>query len=298
MITHPKPVKAGPLIVLMLCLLLAGMALVFYIGNILTAPRQSEVDTPDNKLPFESIVIERDAATPLQGWFLQGERAAAMILLHGIRSDRREMLARAEFLHDAGYSVFMPDLQAHGATIGQRITWGFRESRDVQTALSYIRQRLAGQPVGIIGVSMGGAACLLGDQPVTVDALILESVYSNIEQAVENRLKLRLGKPGQWLTPLLTWQIEAILGISLTELSPLAAIGKLKSPVLIVAGTHDLRTTRAESQALYEAAPGSKALWLIEGARHQNLHRYAPLQYQQNVLSFLEKHLNPAKGTL
>jgi pimeloyl-ACP methyl ester carboxylesterase len=267
------------------------MALLFYAGNILTAPHQHAVEIPDSILPIENVVIERDTEAPLKGWLIRGKRAGVVILLHSIRSDRREMLGRAKFLYEAGYSVFLPDMQAHGATIGQRITWGFRESRDVRTALAYIREQFAGDPVGIIGVSLGGAASLLGNRPVEVEALILESVYSHIEQAIENRLQLHLGQPGKMLTPLLSWQIEATLGISLSELSPLAAIKNLSSPVLIIGGTDDRHTTTEETQALFDSAPDSKSMWLIDGAAHENLHRYAALTYQQRILDFLNGFL-------
>jgi len=124
-----------------------------------------------------------------------------------------------------------------------------------------------------------------------VDALVLEMVYSGIERATENRLRLRLGEPGLWLAPLLRWQLRLRLGISTTALQPLARIGALKAPVLILGGSDDRHTTLAETRALYAAAGVPKELWVVEGAGHVNLHAFAPAAYEERIVQFLEQWL-------
>jgi fermentation-respiration switch protein FrsA (DUF1100 family) len=42
---------------------------------------------------------------------------------------------------------------------------------------------------------------------------------------------------------------------------------------------------------LFERAPQPKALWLVDGAAHQNLHRHAGAEYERRVLEFLAQHL-------
>lgn len=65
-------------------------------------------------------------------------------------------------------------------------------SLDAEAAVDLVRARLPGEPVGVIGASMGGAAALLGPGPLRVDALVLESVSPTIELAVADRLRVRL----------------------------------------------------------------------------------------------------------
>lgn len=275
----------------------AGSALVFAIGSTLTEPRQRSVDNPPEDIPLQSLRISRRDGGSVAAWFAAGEpRQGGIVLAHGIRSDRRGMLDRARFLFAAGYSVLLIDLQAHGETPGERITFGYRESRDVQAAVDYLQTRLGGRPTGVIGTSLGGAAALLGESPVDADAVVLEGVYYSIEQAVRNRIALHFGEAGRWLAPLLVWQIEPRLGIQPDALRPIASINRLGAPVMIIAGTQDQRTRLEESKALYLRARSPKRLWLINGAKHEDFHRYSPTDYERQVLDFFARHLAPPEA--
>jgi pimeloyl-ACP methyl ester carboxylesterase len=278
--------------VLLTLLAAAGSAALYAIGGSLAEPRLGVVAGPPDDLPFEALRIPRADGGQVAAWFAEGSASrGGVLLVHGIRSDRRAMLPRARFLFEAGYSVLLIDLQAHGETPGEWITFGYRESRDVAAGVDYLAARLGGRPVGVIGVSLGGAAALLGESPVDADAVVLEGVYSSIQRAVRNRLGRRLGGVGRALAPLLVWQIEPRLRVSPRALVPLAAIDELDAPVMIIGGTADRRTQPDETKAMYLRAKAPKRLWLVEGARHQDLYRYAPATYRQQVIAFLDRFL-------
>ena len=270
----------------------AGLAALFVIAGALAEPRLQAVEGPPDDLPLMSLRIPRADGGSIAAWFAAGDaNLGGVLLVHGIRSDRRQMLDRARFLFAAGYSVLLIDLQAHGETPGQQITFGYLESFDVDAAVDYLSTRLNGRPIGVIGASLGGAAALLGESPVAADAVVLEGVYSSIEQAVGNRIAIRIGEIGRWLAPLLLWQVEPRLGVPPHELAPIAAIHRLDAPVMIIAGTEDRRTLLDESKALYLRAKSPKRLWLIKGARHEDFHRHSPANYERQVLDFFDRHL-------
>lgn len=280
------------LLFLVITLAVGGSAALFAIGGTLVAPQLQIVQGPPKDLPLIALRIPRPDGGSIAAWFAPSEaRRGGVLLLHGIRTDRRQMLDRARFLFAAGYSVLLIDLQAHGETPGQQITFGYRESFDVDAAVNYLNDRLGGRPIGVIGVSLGGAAALLGELPVDADAVVLEGVYSSIEQAVGNRIAIRLGELGHWLAPLLVWQIEPRLSVRPDELEPISAIRRLDAPVMIIAGTEDRRTRLNESKALYLRAKSPKRLWLINGARHEDFHRHSPTDYKRQVLDFFDRFL-------
>lgn len=263
--------------------LLAGLAVLWVIGWSLARPVNHVVPPLAG---FEPLALESTRGSLLR---VAGTTRCAL-LLHGVRADRRAMAGRAGFLRDAGLTVLAIDQQAHGETPGEMITFGHRESGDAQRALAYLRS-LGCRRVLAIGQSMGGAAALLGDGPLAVDALVLESVYPTIEDAVANRLAMRFGTAGRLAAPLLYLQVPMRAGVAREALRPVDAVRKLRVPVLVAGGSIDLQTPAAETRRLFDAAPEPKVLWLVEGAAHQDLHSYDPVQYQARLAAFIEAHL-------
>jgi alpha-beta hydrolase superfamily lysophospholipase len=204
------------------------------------------------------------------------------------------MVLRAQLLQKHGFSTLIIDLQAHGETPGTAITFGKRESGDVVAALAWIKNRAPDRKIGIIGCSLGGASALLAPQPLGVDAVVLEAVYPRIHRAVENRVRLRLGAAAPLLTPLLLWQLGPRLHIKASDLEPIRSIGKLGAPVMIAAGSDDEHTTLGESEELYQAATKPKEIWIINGAKHQDLLAFDPVGYKAHVVRFLTNHLRGA----
>lgn len=229
------------------------------------------------------------AAHGTHGSLLRAPGATRCVLLmHGIRGDRHAMAARAHFLHEAAITSLTIDLQAHGETPGEMITFGYRESRDARNGVEYLRGQGCGTVVAV-GQSLGGAAALLGDGPVAVDGIVLESVYPTIEDAVANRLAMRFGFLGRMAAPALYLQIPLRSGIARDELRPVNAMRKLHVPVLVAGGTRDLQTPPEETRRMFDAAPGNKQLWLVDGAAHEDLYAYDAVQYKARLLAFLDQ---------
>lgn len=201
------------------------------------------------------------------------------------------MARRAAFLHAAGYGVMLIDLPAHGMSDGSRITFGANESLAVMAALDWLRDRFPGEKLGVVGVSLGAASTVLSKPAGKVDALVLESMYPSIEEAVADRLEIRLGPAGRVLAPALLWQLPIYAGIHAEALQPERGLASLSAPVLIAAGDADLHTRWSETERLFAAAANPKELWRVQGAAHVDLCDFTPLEYQQRILAFLGKHL-------
>lgn len=269
-------------------LLFAAMSSALWVeGSRLTAPVNHAVGRAPADLSAEAIKFNG-----VRGWFATaGDEQRCVLLLHGIRSDRTSMMARARFLKKAGFASLMIDLQAHGETQGEKITFGFRESENAQAAVAYLRNVRGCKKIAAIGVSLGGAASLLGTAPLAVDALILESVYATIETAVTNRLAIRMGGLAPWVAPLFIYQIPYRLDVPLAALRPLDAIKKNHAPVLVIGGSADRHTKLEDTQRLFNNAAEPKELWIIQDAIHQDFYKFAGGLYEQKVLAFLQKYL-------
>ena len=273
-------------------ILVAAAIGIIILGEILTGPASTAVGVLIPDFPVEAVQIPVDQEHKVHGWLARGIRGNGVVLLvHSIRSNRLEMLGRARFLNGQGYSVLMIDLQAHGETPGERITFGARESEDVKAAAAYLRDNFPHERVAAIGVTLGAAAIILADPPLKLDAVVLESLHPTFEEAVENRLKLHLGEFGIWIKPLLVSYLSLLLNLSADDLNPINRISNLNIPILLISGTHDKHTTQPEAERLFDAAMQPKELWIVPGAGHYNMHTYDSKSYEDRVSSFLSKHL-------
>src|SRR4051812_10569967 len=171
-------VKRKLIIFSALGILLTFFIVVWVAGGILSAPAPQAIGDLPSDVAGRSVQFRSESEATIHGWFIPGEKGAgAIALMHGVRANRLSMLVRARFLSRAGYAVLLFDFQAHGESTGEHITFGHLESRDAQAAVNFLRANAPGEKIGVIGVSMGGAAVLLAAPPLAVDALVLEMVY-------------------------------------------------------------------------------------------------------------------------
>src|SRR5687768_5787541 len=97
------------------CILALAICGVLAVGWSLVQPVSATVGLPPADLEATAVAISGGSADSVRGWLAPGRReAGAVLLLHPIRGNRTSMLGRAQFLHRAGYTVLLIDLQAHG----------------------------------------------------------------------------------------------------------------------------------------------------------------------------------------
>lgn len=273
-----------------LALGLAAMSLAA--GEWLTRPARTAIGAPPGGLDAEAIIVRCGDGQHLAGWFLPGRAGGGAVLLqHGVRGNRLQMLARARWLQREGYATLLIDLPAHGESSGERISFGRREALGTQAALAWLRARTPGERLGAIGVSLGGASLLFAVRRPELDALVLESVYPTIEDAVQDRLAMRLGPLGAWVAPLLLVQLPLRLDLHTDRLRPVDDIAAVRAPLLVAAGTEDLHTRWAETERLFAAARTPKTLWPVHGAAHVDLYDADPAAYEARVGPWLQAQL-------
>ncbi|MEM6690245.1 MAG: alpha/beta hydrolase [Planctomycetota bacterium] len=272
-------------------LLTFGLLSSWFVASLLVAPRHQQVGPPPVELNASAFETDSRSGARIHGWYTEPrDPRGVVVLLHGIRGTRASMLARAKMLHHARYATVMIDLQAHGESLGENITLGHLEKYDVQAAVQFAKAMIPDEPVAVIGVSLGGAAALLAT-PLDVDAMVLESVFPNIEAAVHNRVDAILG-PLSWLpAKILLVQLKPRLGIPAEDLQPIQHIADVGCPVFLISGSNDKHTTERETRSMHQAASQPKKLWIVEGAAHEDLAKHSPDEYEKKILGFLNQQL-------
>jgi uncharacterized protein len=282
-------VKLGGINGTLLAATALGLAVCWVAGSIMASGHNSCVTAatlPSRDIRFETLDGVSIAATFTPG---QSGRSPAILLLHGVDASRQATAANAAWLASLGYATLTIDFRGHGQSSIKPRTFGLNEALDAQAAFNWLKRRQDGAPVAIIGISLGGAASLLGDTgPIPADALILQAVYPDIRRAIRNRITSRTSVGiGYLLEPLLSFQAPIRFGVWPSRLSPLKAMPRYNGPVMIIGGEQDRSTPPAETRAMFAAARGFRKLWLVPIGDHAAICDLASPAYRNQVKEFL-----------
>ena len=227
----------------------------------------------------------------LAATYWPGARANSpgVLIVHGLAASRRVIQTNADWFAARGYAVLTIDLRGHGLSDRALHGFGWPESLDVHAAFAWLKQHQRDAGVAVIGISMGGAATLIGPRgSLPADALVLQAVYATFRQTVRNRIALVTGPALAWLTePLLSYQSLPRLGVRPSRLSPIEAIRTVRCPVLVIGGENDGFTPPAETRALFDAARSRKQIWIAPGLGHAGISDTLDQAYRDRVLAFL-----------
>lgn len=250
-------------------------------------------------IAFEDVTIPSFDRTRLYGWWLSaGRKAATVVVLHGVKKNRTDVLRAALVLRRAGLNVLLFDGRGHGNSEGRYVTYGFYERRDVESAIEWLVQekKIDVSRVGLAGESMGAAIALqVAAHNPRIRAVWADSPFASLRRITEEFVKRITGLPGAVLNPVL-WtsiQVASYRGkFDVYSVDPLALAGKIGCPVYLVHGTGDQLISTAHSENIYEALGGEKNLWFVEGARHARSIRHARREYSERLSEFFTERLN------
>lgn len=239
----------------------------------------------------EIILRAADGISLASTFWPAAENAPGILLLHGLGSSRVQFDEEGEALSRRGYAVLAINFRAHGESGGDVRSFGLFEARDAHAAFAWLKRKQHGAKMGVVGLSLGGAAALLGPAgPLQADAFVLNAVYPDIRHAIRNRIASVTGKPLAYLgEPLLTYQAPLRFGVWPDQLSPIKAISKVRAPVLVIGGELDVFTPPNETRAIYQAASGPKQLWIVPNADHNQTTRGNG--YMSRMIAFFDATL-------
>jgi pimeloyl-ACP methyl ester carboxylesterase len=271
-------------------MLALGLLVSWLLGEALVWPTPSAV--PAASPPALDLALRSTDGLRLAATFRPGRTPTSpgVLLLHGNGASRAAMAATAALLSARGYATLAIDFRGHGQSASARHSFGLFESRDAETALAWLKARQHGAKVAAVGLSLGGAAALIGEHgPLAANALVVAAVYPDIRHAIRNRIAaFTTAAPAALLEPLLSLQSRPRLGVWPSRLSPLAAARDYRGPVLVVGGGADRYTPPDETRALHAAFPGPKRLSFMPGKVHAQVGDIADPGYRAALLSFLD----------
>lgn len=276
--------------------LLAGT--VIYGGWRWVTPRRSSDSLPLAGRRYQEAHFASADGVRLYGLLLHGDaQAPVLILCHGYFRSLTEPLQLGLDLNDRGYNVFLFDFRGCGRSDGRHTSIGPSEAEDLLGAVIYLRRRLpARPPLGVLGISMGGAAGIMAAaRSSDIAAVVADSAYAALDDVVERQVRtlLRLAP----LVPLgrLAVRIgEGLMGVRVAAVRPQDYVGQISPrPILLIYGARDAYLPPHHAQALFQRAGEPKDLWLVPGSDHATARLDHPREYLERVDGFFRRYLWP-----
>lgn len=243
---------------------------------------------------YEDVHFVTSDGLTLKGWYIPAQNGAVVIMVHGLGSDRSEMLDQAGFIVEQGYGALLVDLRAHGQSGGNVSTLGYYEPRDIRAAVDFVQYRAGSDtPLALLGHSMGSGTTLLAAAQIpAIRAVIVESAFTTLEDNISDGVQALTGLPPFPFAPLVVFfgQLEA--GVDIRAVRPIDVIGQI-SPraVLFIHGEKDTVIPIRNAHSLYAAAKEPKQLYILPNASHGGFLEAEPTAFPQTILTFLKTYL-------
>ncbi len=233
----------------------------------------------------------------LHALWVQVENPRGTILFaHGYRSCKLVDFSLAfDMYHKLGMNILVTDQRAHGKSEGKIITFGVKESRDMQSWIAFHNHNYGMHPLILSGLSMGASTMLYladKDLPENVHGIIADCGFTSPRDILARVFRSVTHLPAAPTLCVVELIARLVGGFGITQEDTRRSLKNSKVPVFMVHGTADDFVPCEMTQAGYDACSGPKELLLAEGAGHGTSFLVDRENYINAVQAFLNKYLD------
>lgn len=216
----------------------------------------------------------------LHGWWHPGwgdedpARRPVVLWCHGNAGNITHRAENLLLLADHGLAVLLFDYRGYGRSEGRPSEDGLY--LDAEAAYEYLVHQRGVEPERVVcfGRSLGAAVALHLALERPVAGLVMESPFASIPAMARRQMPF-----------LPAWLLVR------TQFDNLDRVRDLRVPLLVVHGAQDELVPLAQGRAVYDAAPGPKEFYLIEGAGHNDTYVVGGERYFLALRRFCDRCL-------
>jgi fermentation-respiration switch protein FrsA (DUF1100 family) len=267
--------------------------------KLITAPMETRnlpEETPaDYDLPYEDVTIQTSDGLNLAGWFVPSQNGAVIIMQHGYKSTRKELLNEAEMMYRHGYGILLTTVRAHDYSEGETITFGMNEVNDMEAWYRYLisRDDINRDRIGILGNSYGGMLAIqYASINENIKAVVADCAFSSLNDTVETSVTYFTDLPAFPFAPLIVFWAERETGFKTGDIDATKWIAQISPrPVFLMQGGADVVISADSGQRLYDAAGEPKELWFEPDLGHVDFDSEMPEEFERRVAAFFDRYL-------
>jgi pimeloyl-ACP methyl ester carboxylesterase len=234
----------------------------------------------------------------------QAPAAKALVLVHG-RGQNRIISSFhpdkiAPIFLARGWDVLLFDMRGHGESEGERYSLGQYEPRDIIAAITFAAAKSGAskQRVAVVGESLGAGSAIMtvGVDP-TIGPIVSDSGYADAYTVVSEVGQNYSGLPS-WFTPGIALAGKLFFDIDVWSIKPIEVVRSHPERAwLFIQCTADGTVFAHHGTDLKAASANPRTeLWLIDGCKHVAAFTDHPIEWQQHVLTFLDREIERAQG--
>jgi len=259
----------------------------------LRAPRVVEVGHPEG-LPWRAVRLSTANGKNLFGWFIPaGERAPALVVMHGWGGNAEMMLPLAAPLHARGLALLLVDARCHGQSDGDSFASLPRFAEDIDAALAWLASQpeVDAQRLGLVGHSVGaGAALLTASRRDDLCAVVSLAAFAH-PAAMMRRWLAAMRIPYWPFGAYILAYVQRVIGYRFDDIAPRRSMARTTCPVLVVHGLEDDTVPVDEAREIYAARPSDAVELLLVPGSHDD---YGDVtRHLAQLGDFLERHMVP-----
>lgn len=314
-----KITKPAILRIILLILLIAHVGLIalsYYFYNVIMTYSHTNAYTADDyqkeakELGYdyssleaaerEYVDIESKYGYNLKSLFIKNpvKSNKTIILVHGIGRDKEwSVMKYGPLFFNHGFNIFSYDARNHGESGGKYPTYGFYESDDLEKCIEHVKNKKNNEEIGIHGESMGSAVSLIWASKYDnerISFIIEDCGYSDLYDLYYERLADY--QVPKIVRPVILYYTgffcKIFAGFSLSDVSPVKDIGRIKLPVLFIHGNADDFVLPVMAKEMFENKTGVKEVYFVPGAGHAKAINIDVKRYDQVTSAFYGALIN------
>lgn len=245
-------------------------------------------------LPVKSVRFTASDGVSLAGSYvaIPGRPTGIFVVVHGFKTDRREMVDLSAMLVREGFSVLLYDSRGTGESSGV-FGVGATEDRDIVGAVDFLRSSSepGSEHIFVLGISLGaGDALLAAAEDDRIQGVVADSPWADERVQLARMSTIPVGPIAIPVLPYEPALVDWLIDGRLEDARPRDVVARIAPrwiQLIHSADDTNATTTLADAQDLLAAGGGRTDLWIAPSGGHAGAYGAHPEDYRIKIRAYL-----------